>query len=567
MSYRDGREVREVGGLFGFAFLGKNTQMQPTGTECVLMLNESKSCESSVRNGLAGAAPEQGRFFETDHLFVHLKRRSVQGCVYTVAAQSVKSCLQIGATVILARLLAPQDFGLIAMVAAVTGFVLLFKDMGLSLATVQKSEISHAQISTLFWINVGFSVVLMLVTALLGPVLAWFYSEPRLTLITIGLASAFIFGGATVQHQALLRRQMRFGTLAVIGVLSALLGVVAAVVSAWFGVRYWALVIMQLTTAVCTTIGVWLACSWRPGLPGGLAHVKSMLTMGGHVTGFNIVNYLARNLDKILVGRCCGSFLLGLYDRAYQVVLFPIVSVRTPLLNVAVPALSRLKDDPDRYRNYYRKLILLMSMVSMPVMVFCLFCSESVIVLLLGNKWIGVNNIFKVLAIVGFIEPVAGTRGSVLVSLGQSGRCLLWGLLNSVVLCAAFAIGVSWGILGVAIGYAIAVYCLLVPSLGYCFRLTPLSISVFFSAIWRSITASLAMGLVLFFCLWLTIEQGHVVKIVVSLVAGTISYFLTWVLLPDGAKWLSELYGCFSLLFGEQDRPSESASVLSNADR
>ncbi len=153
----------------------------------------------------------QNNFFDTEYLKADLKGRSVRGGAVTMAAQGIKFFLQIGSTVVLARLLTPEDFGLIAMVTAVTGFVMMFKDMGLSMATVQRAEIDHAQISTLFWINVVLSLAFMLLTATLAPAIAWFYSEPRLTWITLALAGAFIFSGFTVQHQALLRRQMNFG--------------------------------------------------------------------------------------------------------------------------------------------------------------------------------------------------------------------------------------------------------------------------------------------------------------------------------------------------------------------
>jgi PST family polysaccharide transporter len=513
------------------------------------MIRHNKSNCKNLQFSAATDEPGRDGLFDTGHLKYDLKRISVRSGVFAMTAQMSKSCLQILTTVILARLLNPEDFGLVAMVAAVTGFVLLFKDMGLSLATVQKTEVNHAQISTLFWVNTGCGIALAGLTTMLGPLLAWFYGEPRLTLLTAGLAGAFVFGGLTVQHEALLKRQMRFGTLAIIGIASTSIGVITAVVFALGGAGYWALVAMHLAIAVSTAAGAWIFCLWRPGLPTRLSGVKSMLTLGGHVTGFNIVNYMARNLDKILIGRYGGPVLLGFYDRAYQVVLLPIVSVRTPLLNVAVPALSRLKDEPARYKKYYTKLILLISMVTMPVMVFCFVCSESMISLVLGDRWIQVNDVFKVLALVGFIEPVAGTRGSVLMSLGQGRRCLWWGLLNGLVIGTAFAIGVKWGALGVAAGYAIGVYALLLPSLLYCFRFSPLSVPSFFRAIWRSAAASFIMGLAILCGLSLMPQQSHIVKILVSTVVGIAVYLVTWVLLPNGKKWLYELHSYFLLLF------------------
>ena len=153
------------------------------------------------------------RHFRTDHLRADLKARAARGGVLAVGSQGVKFCFSMAATIVLARLLTPADYGLIGMVAVVTGFVSLFKDMGLSQATVQREEVTAAQVSTLFWINVVVSAAAMFVTAALAPAVAWLYGEPRLTLITVGYAAGFIFGGLSVQHEALLRRQMRFGAL------------------------------------------------------------------------------------------------------------------------------------------------------------------------------------------------------------------------------------------------------------------------------------------------------------------------------------------------------------------
>jgi O-antigen/teichoic acid export membrane protein len=487
--------------------------------------------------------------FKTEHLKSELGSRSIQGGIFSITAQGVGFCLQLGSMVVLGRLLDVEDFGLVAMVFVVTNFVAMFKDMGLSMATVQKQEINHKQISTLFWINLTISVFMTIVTIGIAPVISWFYEEPRLTWITVASSLAFIFGGFTIQHQALLRRQMRFGVLALIQITSMLVGVLAGIVLAWCGGGYWAIVIIPLVTAVVASIGVWIACGWRPGLPVRNSGVRTMLAFGGHVAGFSIANYFARNLDKILIGRFYSAASLGLYDRAYQIVRIPIVNIRAPLLSVAIPALSRIKEDPLRYKNYYSKFVLLLSMVSMPIIAFLFVCSKSVILLVLGDKWIGMNSIFKILAIASFIEPVANTRGSVLISLGQSGRYLKWGIFNSIAIVVSFIFGIKWGVLGVAVSYVIARYLILLPSLWYCFRLSAVSIGSFFGAIWQSILASLIMGVVIFFSHSFMVGQSHFIQIIASLIIGLTVYLFVWLVMPGGIKRLRELRGYLLLIF------------------
>lgn len=496
----------------------------------------------------------QNNFFDTEYLKADLKGRSVRGGAVTMAAQGLKFFLQMGSTVVLARLLTPQDFGLIAMVTAVTGFVVMFKDMGLSMATVQKAEINHGQISTLFWINVALSLGVMLVIAALAPVIAWFYGEPRLTWITLALASAFIFGGLTVQHQALLRRQMCFGSLALIQIISMSVGIVAAIISAWYGVGYWALVIMQLATAIAGSIGVWVVCGWRPGLPVRRSGVRKMLAFGGNLTGFSVINYFARNSDKILVGRFCGSGTLGLYSKAYSLLMLPISQIRGPLTSVAMPALSRIQGDPKRYTSYYTKLILLLSFISMPLIVFLAICSRSIIHLLLGEQWLGASHIFQILAITAFIQPVWSTVGLVLISLGQSGRFLKFGIFNSLVVVTSFVVGIRWGAVGVASAYAVANYLIFFPSLWYCFRLTPISIVAFLKAIARPAIASLVMAFATFLANCLLVRQPDTVFISGCFLVSLSVYLLVWCLMPGGMQVLRDLYGYAELIFVPKKR-------------
>jgi PST family polysaccharide transporter len=416
-----------------------------------------------------------------------------------MAAQGIRFFLQMGSTVVLARLLTPQDYGLIAMVTAVTGFVAMFKNLGLSMATIQRAKIDRPQISTLFWINVLLSVGVMLVTATLAPVIAWFYGEPRLITITLALAGAFIFGGLTVQHQALLRRQMRFGSLGIIQIVSMLVGIITAIIAAFYGAGYWALVLMHLATAITNLLGVWLVCDWRPGLPVRGSGVRKMLAFGGHLTGFNIVNYFARNADNILIGKFISADALGLYAKAYGLFMMPISQIRNPLNQVAMPVLSSLQNQPERYIKYYQRLIDIMASLTIPLGLYCAIEADFLIRIVLGQQWLGAVSVFRILVIAGLIQPIASMRGLVLISHGFSDRYFYWGLFNAFLTVTAFLVGLPFGIEGVAAAYAIVNYIILIPSLLYCFHKTPVTVSLFMRSMSLPLLASLlAFGSVIF---------------------------------------------------------------------
>ena len=516
--------------------------MTPTTTNNVHRIVQE--LPTSVTTGHQG-------FFDTEHLKADLKERSVRGGAVTMTAQVIKFLLQTGSTVVLARLLTPQDYGLIAMVTAITGFVALFKDMGLSMATIQKAEINHSQVSTLFWINVAVSLVLALILAVVAPIISWFYKEPKLTGITLILAGTFVFSGLTVQHQALLRRQMRFSALAAIEIGSMGIGIATGIVLAWYGAGYWALVGLSAVTALSYVALVWVFCGWRPGLPVRRAGVRSMIAFGGHITGFRIVDYFAGIFDNILLGRFCGANVLGLYSRAYSIMMLPINQVRDPLNAVAIPVLSHIQNEPVRYKKYYIKLVTLLAFITMPLMVFLFVCADQVIGLLLGSKWSGAANIFKILCVAALIHPVATTRGLVLVSLGQSKRYFVLGTINSAIIVISFILGLPWGAIGVAAGYTIANYVLLVPTLWYCFRRSPVSITDFFSAILRPMIASLCIGAAIFAGHLFLANQPSIVVVGACFLIGLLSYLLVWVLLPGGIQTLRELYSYRVFLSGK----------------
>ena len=383
--------------------------------------------------------------FETEYLKTDLKDRSVRGGIATVLGQVISFVIQIVSTTVLARLLVPDDFGLIAMVTAVTGFAVLFKDLGLSMATIQKTDITHEQISTLFWINLVFSCLVAVMLVMVAPVIAWFYGEPQLIHITFAFSLVFLLGGLTVQHQALLQRQMRFKALAVIQIISLTIGVTVAIFSAILGAGYWSLVIKQVISSFFITFGTWVFSGWRPGRPVRYAGVRRMLFFGGSLTCSGILNFMARNADKILIGKVKGSGPVGLYSKAYDLMMLPIMQINAPIIAVVIPTLSRLQDEPARYRKYYCKVVNLIAYATIPFVLGMAAVSEDLIHVLLGEKWLGASKIFMILAIAGVGQPVSNTLGAVLISSGQASRQMRWSLVASPIILASFILGLPWG--------------------------------------------------------------------------------------------------------------------------
>ena len=474
-------------------------------------------------------------FFNTKHFKKDLKKLSIRGGAIVIAAQAIQFVLRTCSTVVLARLLSPEDYGLFGMTTVVVNFAHLFKDLGLSAATVQKAEINHQQVSTLFWINLAISCAIALIVVVLAPVVAWFYDEPLLRGITLALAINFVFSGLIVQHQALLQRQMRFSSLAKIKIVSMLVGVIAAIVSALYGFGYWALVVMQIATVITNAMGVWIACSWRPGLPVKNAAIKSMLVFGGNLTGFRFVNYFSRNLDNVLIGRYWGSQELGLYSKAYQLVLLPIQQINNPIESVALPALSSLQLEPEKYCRYYYKAILLITTLGMPIVGFMFASSDKVILLMLGEQWLGVVPIFQFLIPAAFIGTFNVATGWVYQSLGTTNRQFRIGMVMATIDILLFLLSIRWGAIGVAAAYGLSRPILMFIAIIYCYIGTPLKVSIFCKTIFRPTFASIGASIVLIAVnYFLVFEINLLIALFIDLFVYFGFYLLLWIIIPGG---------------------------------
>jgi PST family polysaccharide transporter len=386
-------------------------------------------------------------------------RKSVgRGAMVTALAQSVRVATQIVSVIVLSRLLSPQDFGVVAMCAPVLAFIALFQDFGLTQATIQKNGIKHEEINYLFWTNVAVSAILACVLAAAAPLVAAFYGEPRVAGLVAALGLQIIAYGLGAQHLALLTRRMQFVRLAFIDVASAVAALVVSIAWTFIDRSYWALFAGTLTGAVLPTLCFWASSRWRPSFPRKVDGIRELINFGAGITGFNFANFFARNLDNVLIGKYWGEAQLGLYDRAYKLLLFPLSQITNPLSKVMVPALSRLRDEPDRYRSAYLRVMPLILLVALPGVAFATAMSDVVIPFALGEHWRQSSSIFLALGFAGLLQPLNNPAGWLFVSQGRSGDFMRWGIVTAVTSVLAFIVGLPYGALGVAIAYAISEY-------------------------------------------------------------------------------------------------------------
>ncbi len=387
-----------------------------------------------------------------------LKHASVRGGVITFAAQLVKFVLNMGVTVWLAHILLPEDFGLVAMVMVIVNFFVLFKDAGFSVATIQQEKVSHEQVSLLFWLNALIGLLLTGILYVSAPLIVWFFNEPRLLEIVQVLSLVFVLGGLAIQHEALMRRQMRFRGLMFVEVLGLVLAAGVAVFLASSGAGYWAMVWMQVVAIVVRVVLLWVLAGWLPSLPALKVGVRKMVVFGSELTLANVIQYLSKQSDQILLGWWSGAHALGLYSTAMQMLMLPIRQILAPLTRVAVVTLSRMQSDKAGFRRTFLLLVKIVSYATMPLMAVLAVLAEPVVKVFLGEEWSDAIPIVVILACAGWILAVNNTMGWVLMARGQGRRILRWNMMMAPAMLLAFSCALPWGAVGMAWAFLLVIY-------------------------------------------------------------------------------------------------------------
>ncbi|MFC3215667.1 lipopolysaccharide biosynthesis protein [Novosphingobium panipatense] len=468
-----------------------------------------------------------------------IRRKSAQGIAINMTAQAFRFGLQFVVSIVMARLLGPSEFGLLAMAAPLIAFVALFADLGLSQATVQRPEISQAQLSLIFWTSALVSVTSGVIVMLGAPLASIFYGEPRVQSVLVALGAILMLTGFYNQHVALLNRRLAFGSLVAVDLGSYTLSSIAGISAALLGFSYWSLVISQATLTISALVLAWSLARWVPSRPGKAPEAREILGFGGNVTGFNIFNYFARNLDNVLIGRTLGEVQLGIYDRAYKLLLLPLSQITGPIAKVATPLLSRLDQDREKYRRSYLMLLETVILLTYPSILVTGVASQLVIYTVLGAKWYAVAPIFQVLAIGALFAPVSNSTGWLFTTQNRTREMRNYGLLSSLAFVASFVVGLPWGIQGVANAY-IATGCVQGPLLWYAAtRRGPIT----FNALLRALIPYALGAIVTSGTVWLSARYlaASWTNVVLLLAIGHLVFWVTVAATPRGRATLNTL--------------------------
>ena len=427
-------------------------------------MRDEISYQPSDAEGSVVAAVEPAKPLEAESLApTSLSGHAVHGGVVIGAAQLVRIAVQLLSVVVLSRMLLPEDFGLVAAVTPVIGFISMFQDLGYGQAIIQRKNISHEQISAIFWTTAALGMLCALIVMMISPAVAWFFHDRRLLLITIAASAPILLGSLMSVPSGLLNRYLNFRGLAVSDAVGAVAGLVSAVIAAVLGARYWSLMISSAVSSVVVVTGYWIFARWKPGKPRHFVD-REIGAFGANLTGFTFVNYFGRNLDNILIGHKAGSVQLGFYDRAYKLLYFPIQNINGPLYRVMTPLLSRVQDDKQRFREMFLRSTGQLTLLIVPGMAALVAVSHEFVTLVFGPRWEPVAPIFFFLGINGLLQPLGNATGWIFIAQGRTDAMFRIGLVTSLITVASFVVGLSLGgAVGLAAAYAFVEYFLKSP--------------------------------------------------------------------------------------------------------
>lgn len=407
---------------------------------------------------------------------MELKKKAVKGAGVNIAGNFLGFLFHTFGVIILARLVLPKDFGLVAMVSAFSILPMNFGVNGFIGYIIQTENIIEEEINAIFWLHVSIAIFMAFCFSGFGLFLVYFYSEPALKGISFGISITFIFMALHTTPRALLWRDMKFSYVAFGDLLARIISVTIAITLAFYGMAYWAVLIRQIVSPLVTMIVSWCLCPWRPGYPHDLKRAIPGSKYALKIFGNETVNYFTKSIDRILLGKIYGSETLGLYDRASQLTSIPAGQLLRPLTSVAQATLSRLRDDKEKFTAFYLKAVSMVSFLGTAIAVFLVLSSDDLVPLLLGPGWSETARILKAFSPSIAAILLYGTLSWLHVSLGTPGRWLRWNILATILTIIAFIIAASFGAIALAFAYSASMYILVLPGLWYAGRPIQLSI-------------------------------------------------------------------------------------------
>lgn len=450
-----------------------------------------------------------------------LKKQGVSGLKWAFVSKGLRQATQLITYSFFAHFLSPSDFGLMSMALVVTGFADIFRDLGLSTSIIQKQEVNDRLLSSVYWFNVLFGIIIALIIFFTANIFSAFYGNMNLVPILKALSVIFLLANLSNIERAILERELKFNRVYTAEIIAIIISSVIGVILAVNNWKVWSLVLMSISYNFVFTLMVIISSGWKPRLYLSFKEIKNVANFGINLSGFNIINYFARNADYIIIGKFLGAQPLGYYTFAYKIMLYPLQYIAEIVNKIMFPVLSRIQDDLEKFRSVYLDITFSIALITFPLMFGLMGVNKYFIYSILGARWAPVVPLIYILAPVGLMQSIMTTTSNIYLSKGQVNKYFYWGLGSSIAAIISFFIGIKWGIQGVALAYAIVNLVLILPGLYIPLNIIKLTLKKFLLKLFKPFVYALLMFLVILSFNWL-LSNFITNNLIMFLTAGSI---------------------------------------------
>lgn len=470
------------------------------------------------------------------------------GFFWSVINQVSVTITTLVITGVLARLISPSDFGIIAMVTLAIGFLNVIKDFGFGAALIQKKEVADDEYSTVFWINIIIGVVLTAIVFFISPYIGKFFNEPKVELTTKILSFTFIINSIGIVWNNKLIKSVSFSQLFYGSFVSTIVSGIIAITIAYKGYGIWALVVQTYVQLALNTYINYFHVKWLPTLTVKKHHVKSLVKFGLPLLADQSINFWVRNVDNLLVGRILGEAPLAYYSKAYSLMLLPVRQLTGTLTKVLFPSFSMIQDDRTRIANIYLKISRIIAFVAFPVMIAVSLMAEPLILIIYGPQWRPAIPIFKILSILGMFQAIAALSGDIYLSLGETKLMFYVGLFSKAVMICGIVVGIyAGGIMGMVYGYCIASSIGFFPEMYFIARLINLKLKdVMLNIAPYLLMSSICCGVIYF------VFNNINLSLIIGFIVKVISFGLLYIILNIAVK--SKVYTDIMLIIKSKNQ-------------
>lgn len=454
-----------------------------------------------------------------------LKTKVKNGLKWTFIDQIFTQIVSLVFGIILARLISPGSFGLIGMVTLFSNFALNFVDLGFGAALIQKKDVTKAHFSSVFWLNMMIGVFLYLFFYILAPYISLLYNQPVLIDLIRIICLTFIITAISSVHVNLLIRELQFKKKIIINCFSVLISYSLGFFLAFKGYGVWSLAIIGLLIATLNTVFYCLFSAWIPSFIFEWNKIKDLSHFGLNFMGETIVSYWSRNYDNFIIGKMLGSTDLGIYSKAYSLMLTPLRNFSTVINKVMFPAFSQKQGDLPLLKKYYLKIIIIVALFAFPLMIALAMVSKEFVLLCFGEKWQRMIPILSILSILGAIQTILALNALIYNSLGKTNIAFKISIIPNALYIVAFTVGVNYGIKGVAYSFLLANVLLFIPVYKNAVNLLNISLLEVFQVLKGIIIASLVMTILLL-ALNYYLNISLMAALIIKLISGGFAYFI-----------------------------------------